>query len=412
MATSRERILAAWRGEPHDHVPLTTWCFGFQPPKSLRWLRNGKEVDYWFTKRLEHIHTLPQPWELDDDFQRVLAWQSIGVDDVLDVSAPWGIAPEVTWRERRLEIGEMDPQYPVIQRQYQTPAGPLVHTVRQTGEDPGPGWVRQPEAVPLFDDFNIPRGIKHAVAGAGDIAAARYLYQAPGPAEKAWFRARMRAVKAFSAAHGIAVQAWAGFGMDALVWMTGVEGAIYLAMDDPRAFGSLLDQITEADAARVELAAQTEGVDLITERGWYASTEIWSPKLLDRHLFPHIKRLAEIAHAHGKCFGYVMTTGIKATGKRLADAGVDVLYFIDPTAERITLEEARDELADRMTLVGGISSLALSQGAEAVERNTRQAMEILGKKDRFILHPVDSIFPDTPWEGLKTLIDTWKSYQE
>jgi len=58
-------------------VPFTTWCFGFQPPKNLRWERNGQEVKYWYTKRLEHIHTLPQVWELEDDFYRILTvwWQ-------------------------------------------------------------------------------------------------------------------------------------------------------------------------------------------------------------------------------------------------------------------------------------------------------------------------------------------------
>ena len=30
--TSKERILAALNGEPADHVPLTTWCFGFPAP--------------------------------------------------------------------------------------------------------------------------------------------------------------------------------------------------------------------------------------------------------------------------------------------------------------------------------------------------------------------------------------------
>jgi len=30
---------------------------------------------------------------------------------------------------------------------------------------------------------------------------------------------------------------------------------------------------------------------------------------------------------------------------------------------------------------------------------------------RFILHPMDAIFPDTPWEGLETMIDEWKKYK-
>jgi len=36
--------------------------------------------------RLDHIHTLPQPWDVSQDFKRVEAWLSLGIDDVLDVS--------------------------------------------------------------------------------------------------------------------------------------------------------------------------------------------------------------------------------------------------------------------------------------------------------------------------------------
>jgi len=51
---------------------------------------------------MEHIHTLPQAWELEDDFQRALTWLKLGVDDILDVSVPWSIDPEVTWQEIKL----------------------------------------------------------------------------------------------------------------------------------------------------------------------------------------------------------------------------------------------------------------------------------------------------------------------
>ncbi|MFN2132572.1 MAG: hypothetical protein ACK2VD_18750, partial [Anaerolineae bacterium] len=96
---SKERILAAWEGRAADHVPLTTWCFGFPAPERLRWERDGREVTHWYSMRMEHIHTLSQPWSLEDDFRRVLAWHSIGVDDVLDVSVPWSVDPEVRWED-------------------------------------------------------------------------------------------------------------------------------------------------------------------------------------------------------------------------------------------------------------------------------------------------------------------------
>jgi hypothetical protein len=38
-------------------------------------------------------------------------------------------------------------------------------------------------------------------------------------------------------------------------------------------------------------------------------------------------------------------------------------------------------------------------------------METLAKTNRFILHPVDSIFPNTAWESLETMINTWREYQ-
>lgn len=103
--TSKERILATLEGRSADHTPLTTWCFGFPAPAPLRWKTNGREVNYWYSKRLEHIHTLPQPWELEDEFKRAEAWLSLGLDDVLEVSVPWSCGPEVSWTDLILPPG-------------------------------------------------------------------------------------------------------------------------------------------------------------------------------------------------------------------------------------------------------------------------------------------------------------------
>jgi hypothetical protein len=105
--TSRECLLAAWTGKGYDHPPLSAWCFGFRAPPHLRWRNKGREVRFWYSMRMEHIHTLPEPWELEDDFRRVEAWQSLGVDDLLEVSVPWGLDPAVTWKDSQLFGGRM-----------------------------------------------------------------------------------------------------------------------------------------------------------------------------------------------------------------------------------------------------------------------------------------------------------------
>jgi amino acid transporter len=96
----------------------------------------------------------------------------------------------------------------------------------------------------------------------------------------------------------------------------------------------------------------------------------------------------------------------------LADAGVDLLYFVDPIQDRITLEKARELLGGRITIVGGTNSISLASGdPQRIRDEVRRAIEILGPTNRFILHPIDAVFPDTPWSGVETMINAWKQCQ-
>ena len=62
-------------------------------------------------------------------------------------------------------------------------------------------------------------------------------------------------------------------------------------------------------------------------------------------------------------------------------------------------------------MVGGINSISLMNSNPGEIRNeVMEAMEILGPTNRFILHPVDSLFPDTPWENVEILIEAWKEF--
>jgi hypothetical protein len=411
--TSKERILAALNGQPADHVPLTTWCFGFPAPPHLLWETHGHKVKHWYTKRLEHIHTLLQPWELEDEFKRAEAWLSLGIDDVLEVSVPWRQAPVVTWRDSHVPPGAPggDQRYPLLVREYQTPVGPLRHAVRKT-EPEAEGWVIQPDHVPLIEDYNVSRALKHIVATPADVAGIQYLFAPPDAGQCQWFADRMERMNEFADSKGLLTQAWTAFGLDAAVWFAGAAGAVMMAADAPEAFDQLLDLIFITDYARTELAAAHPGVDLVCQRGWYSSTDFWSPKLFDRLVVPRLSQLTSLAHRHGKKFGYVMTTGVEKLGPRLTDAGVDLLCFVDPIQDRLTLEKAREILGGRITLAGGTNALSLASGdTQRIGDEVRRAVEILGPTNRFILHPVDAIFPDTPWSGVETMIRAWKHCQ-
>jgi len=407
---SRERINAVLNGAAPDHTPLTTWCFGLKPPTELSWKREGRRIEYWYSLRMEHLHTLPQPWTLDDEFRRISAWQSLGVDDIIDVSIPWSMSSDVTYSDATLKPGASggDTGYPVMVREYTTPVGTLRHAVKKTGEDQGPGWVIQPEIVPVIEDFNIPRAVEHAVSSPEDIAKIRFLYQDPGETEKQWFEKRMSDISS----HGrgtVPVQAWSAFGMDAAVWFCGAEGAVLMAMDYPEEFGELMRIIAETDYARTELACTSQEIDIVVQRGWYSSTDFWSPTLFDRYVFPHLKECVSLAHKHGKKYGYVMTTGVDNLGERLIDAGVDLLYFADPVQDGLPLKRAVELTSRGMTVIGGTNSVTLAvRNREQIEEEVERAIEALSPTNRFILHPVDAVFPDTPWESIEIMIDCWK----
>jgi hypothetical protein len=222
--TSKDRILAAIDGRPSDRIPLTTWCFGFPAPKHLRWETNGHPVLYWYSKRLEHIHTLSQPWELEDEFRRAEAWFSLGVDDVLEVSVPWSQDPVVAIKDSVIPPngpGGSD-KYPVMVREYETPSGRLRHAAWRTPAEP-PGWPVQPECVMLFEDYNVARAVEHPVSQSHHVPAIEHLFMPPDTQQRQWFADRVATMRAFAEQKGLFTQAWSAFGIDAAVWVAGTQ---------------------------------------------------------------------------------------------------------------------------------------------------------------------------------------------
>ncbi len=422
---SRERLLTAIDGGKPDHVPLLCWCFGWEPPAHLRWRASdptltSEAVRHWYTLRLEHIHTLPQPWTLEDEFCRVERWLSLGLDDVIEVSPPWGIDPQVRVRDWQETSTTGARSETLLGRTYETPAGELRHVVRRTHEEVPRGWVLQPDHVPLFEDMNIPRGVEHAVSGADDLHKLRFLLQDASPTEQAAYAQRMTRIKRFAADKGVLVQAWSAFGLDAVVWLCGVEGAIMLAMTEPEVMQELVDIVYAFDRRRTEWALglgydAVGGVDLIVQRGWYSSTEFWSPQLFRRFVLPHLRELADLVHGAGARLAYTMTTGVAALAELLIEAGVDLLYYIDPVQDDLDLAAFRAAIgAGRLAVAGGVNtSVTLNSGTDdEIRQAVHEVVRIMAPDGGFILAPVDALFPDTPWRSVEAMIAAWREVSE
>jgi hypothetical protein len=401
--TSRERLLAVLRGERADRIPGFAWCGGLTPPPALRWETLGHPVMHWWTRRFEHTRTLAREWLLEDDFQRVRAWLKLGLDDALDVSVPWSQSPAVRHEDFFFPLGQRDPEHPVLQREYRTSAGLLRHAVRQPEADPEAGGNFQPDHVPLIDEHNLPLVLEPLVTRPEHVAALRMLFQPPDREAREHFTELMGEVASFARQTGVPVFAWSAFGLDAAVWFAGRTGAVRLAQEHPRAFEQLMETIRDTDRARTELACETPGADVLALRGWHSGPDLWPPALFDRFLLPQVRELAGIAHRRGKALACVVPAGLELLGPRLADAGLDLLYFADPAD--LDLEKARELLGGRIALAGGVSMRTMTSADATVVRNeVRRAVETFGRAGRFVLQPAGLLTPGTPWANVEAFI--------
>jgi uroporphyrinogen-III decarboxylase len=193
------------------------------------------------------------------------------------------------------------------------------------------------------------------------------------------------------------------------VWLCGAEAAVMMAVAEPELFEQVVGLVGEFDRMRTDLMLEVGGVDLVVQRGWYSSTDFWSPALFEQHVLPNLTQNVQRVHDAGAKFGYVMTTGVKPLLGSLVEAGVDLFYWADPVMGDADLATIREKLGGKMAIAGGVNA-PLTLGTKSpneIRRAVREAVETLGAAG-FILEPVDSLFPDTPWEAVKTMIDAWK----
>lgn len=182
------------------------------------------------------------------------------------------------------------------------------------------------------------------------------------------------------------------------------------AMTDPPFFEELAVLMYDFDRRRTEIMLDVGGVDMIVQRGWYSATNFWSPALFRRFVLPHLKELVALTHEAGIRFAYVMTTGLRSLLDELKEAGLDLLYFVDPVQDDVDLVELSQRLGGQFALAGGVNSgVTLASGSpEEIREAVHTAIRTLGFDGGFVLSPVDALFPDTPWRSVRALIDAWR----
>jgi hypothetical protein len=379
-------MLAALTGQEPDHVPCAFMIFGALKARCQSYAEFVERQVYLGLDAFVELPPRP-PVVVNDHYN--LHGLPVSYDPHVDIRE---------WIEDR-----PDELVPVMVKEYHTPGGVLRAEVRQTDD-----W-RWGDHVPLFDDYLVPRTIKHLVIGPDDLDALRYLLVPPTDAEIAALRAEAAPALAQAHRHGLLVAGGWGAAADIVAWLMGFVNMIYLAVDQPAFMHELLRIIAEWNRTRMQVLLDV-GIDLYIKRIFYESTDFWSPGLYREYLFPILKADADLAHQAGVKLGGMMTTGTLPLVDTLAEAGLDAIMGIDPQVT--DLGELKRKVDGRLALWGGVNGYGtVEQGVEGeVRAEVRKAMEVLAPGGGFILSPVENVRDTSQhtWDNALALIDEWK----
>jgi uroporphyrinogen-III decarboxylase len=378
--SSRERLLCAMRRQAADHVPL--WN-----------LWRNRDIPFRYTTQTE----------------RAEAVLGLGLDDTLLLQPPLNKTehydanrvPDVTTRVQRVQAeGE---RYPLLIKEYETPAGQLRQVVRQTEDWP------YGEDVRLFSDHNVSRSKEFPVKGPEDLPRLRYLLSEPTADLIGEFRQAAAQLRRESRRLGVVLEGgWTALG-DAALWLLGTEALLWLQMDQPEFLEELLELVCRWELRRMELLLDA-GVEVIVHSAWYESTDFWTPTNYRRLLKPRLQRMVQMAHQAEALFSYIITTSWQALIDDLVELGIDSLLGVDPVQGKADLKEAKRRLGASMCLWGGVNgAITLGHGTpEEVRRATEEAISTLGPGGGFVLYPVDQLIKETPWANVKAMIECWR----
>ena len=312
----------------------------------------------------------------------------------------------------------------VFCRRLDTPNGALTAKVKQLD-----GWPTKTD-FPLMKDWLVPRSTEFLVKPEEDLEKVRYVL---GPFKDA----DIHALKEEAAAAGkiaekyglLQVGGYKGYtkpgpsgvqvdpgvmGCDAMAWLSGFEMIMVLSLTRPEIVKEYAQIIHQWNLKQIEIYLDVTAADLIIRRGWYETTEFWTPEAWRQIIRPTLVAEARLIHQAGRKLGYIVTSAYLPLLDDIFASGVDVLIGVDPYQGKGTdLSAVKSKAAERKkALWGGVSGpLTIEQGsAEGIERAVRNALSVLGRGGGFILSPVDNVsdYRAPARRNVQSFVDSWK----
>lgn len=399
--TSHERMLAAIKRQPVDHIPLG---------------------------QVFHSTVLGTPADKQwtDQFERAQVMKDLGLDPVIDIWLPTP-EPPPNVSVRKWTEADPDGPDPLLCAEYQTPVGKLVQKVRRTPDWYHPthynflndwtGNVHRPkdrfDEIDMLDDWFSRRYKVPLVRGPADLEAFSCVLKAPtGAARDTWI-ANAREAKRRARRMGLLTHARRVSIGDWFMWVCLIEDFCVAMVEDPDYVSRLFDIINQYNQAIMDLTLEVEP-DLIQYRGWYDTPDYWGRRRLQKVLVPRIEQLGRQVHDGGALFCHLLSEGYTLYRDILAEMSADVFLGLEPLAAQKSENFAlvKEALGKRHSIWGGVNApVTVGMGRDdEIDAAVRTAIETLGPTG-FILNAAIYLYDDdVAWDRFMVFVKAWHKY--
>ncbi|MBC7960485.1 MAG: hypothetical protein H7X94_11500 [Vallitaleaceae bacterium] len=209
---------------------------------------------------------------------------------------------------------------------------------------------------------------------------------------------------------------WSPFWHDAIDLM-GMENLMVKMYEDPELVHTLLTHIVDYycgvnqiifEEAADQIDIFFMGNDLGSQNG-----PLLGGELFNTFIFPHLKRLADLAHSYHLKVMLHCCGGIEPLIPTLIDAGIDALQALQPDALGMDAQLLKDKYGDKMVFNGCIDShhVLISGTPKYTKEITKEIIDIMKPCGGFIVSPShDFLLEETPVENVLAMYDTALEY--
>jgi uroporphyrinogen decarboxylase len=190
--------------------------------------------------------------------------------------------------------------------------------------------------------------------------------------------------------------------------LMGFAGLCYALKDNPELVERVVERLGELYVAMYEGMASIDAVGalVISDDMGYKTQTMISAAHLRKLILPQHKKLAEIAHRHGKpVIMHSCGQLAEIMEDLIEDVGIDAKHSFED--QILPVEKAYQKYGDRIAILGGFDLDRLCRSSEEEVRNyTRRLVEELGSQGGYAVGSGNSIAAYVPMRNYLAMIQT------